>query len=427
MTGRDPAFVADRSTTAARDWVWPGVAIAAIGWGANQFSPLIVLYQQHGVSPSATGLLFALYAVSLVPALVIGGRWSDRIGRRKVVQAAVLLSLAGSLTLILGAVHLWCLYPGRLLAGASSGLGFGAGAAWIRELSVTEGAASAGPRRTTVAMSAGFGVGPLVAGVVAQWAPMPEVSAYLPQVVLAASALLLLRRARAVVTDSRPADSPPAPRRTLPARYLLFVLLPFAPWVFGTAAIALAFLPGLVATGAGTSPVAFAAVATAVPAFAAVVVQPAAARVAGRRLLLVAMASVVVALSVAVWAAATATVLPVLTACIALGAAYGITQFAGLSDVQRVAHPARLGSATAAYQALCYVGFAVPYLLTISHTRFDWTALHALTITLVVATVAALWLLGTTISGRVTRIAPRNTAGPPNPAGSMAGWRDGVD
>ena len=116
-----------------------------------------------------------------------------------------------------------------------------------------------------------------------------------------------------------------------------------------------------------------------------------------------------------------------LIACIALGAAYGITQFAGLSDVQRVAHPARLGSATAAYQALCYLGFAVPYLLTISHTRFDWTALHALTITLVVATVAALWLLGTTISGRVTRIAPRNTAGPPNPAGSMAGWRDGVD
>jgi hypothetical protein len=176
---------------------------------------------------------------------------------------------------------------------------------------------------------------------------------------------------------------------------LLLVSAPFAPWVFGTAAIALAYLPALVADRAGSQPLTFAAVATAIPALAGVIVQPLAARLrpnARTGLLAPALLVAVGALIVAVWAAFAATVWAVLIAAAVLGAAYGVTQFAGLADIQRVAEPARLGVATSAYQALSYLGFAVPYLLTLGHARLGWSPVTGLCVVLTAALASLLWL-----------------------------------
>jgi MFS family permease len=184
------------------------------------------------------------------------------------------------------------------------------------------------------------------------------------------------------------------------SKHLLVVSAPFAPWVFGTAAIALAYLPALVADRAGSHPLTFAAVATAIPALAGVIVQPLATRLrpsAGTGLLTPTMLIAVGALIVAVWAASAATVWAVLIAAAVLGAAYGVTQFAGLADIQRVAEPARLGVATSAYQALSYLGFAVPYLLTLGHAHLGWSPVTGLSVVSAVAVVSLLWL---TVSGR---------------------------
>jgi predicted MFS family arabinose efflux permease len=377
-------------------WLRPAVAIAAIGWGANQFAPMIVLYQQHGVSVAATEVMFGLYAVGLVPALMVGGRWSDRAGRRVVVLAALAVSLLASAVLMAGSAWHGLLFPGRLLAGISSGLAFGTGAAWIRELSSTEARHQAGARRATIAMTIGFGGGPLVAGLVAQHVSRPELLPYLPQIALSVLALLAVNRARG--------ETPAAPTARTEriaesneslSKHLLVVSAPFAPWVFGTAAIALAYLPALVADRAGSQPLTFAAVATAIPALAGVLVQPLATRLrpsARTGLLTPAMLIAVGALLVAVWAASAATVWAVLIAAAVLGAAYGVTQFAGLADIQRVAEPARLGVATSAYQALSYLGFAVPYLLTLGHARLGWTPVTGLCVVSAAALASLLWL-----------------------------------
>ncbi|OBK46792.1 hypothetical protein A5655_08840 [Mycobacterium sp. 1081908.1] len=372
--------------------------MAAIGWGANQFAPLIVLYQQRGVSVAATEVMFGLYAVGLVPALMVGGRWSDRAGRRVVVLAALVVSLVASVVLMAGSAWHGLLFPGRLLAGISSGLAFGTGAAWIRELSSTEARHQAGARRATIAMTIGFGGGPLVAGLVAQHVSRPELWPYLPQIALTVLALFAVNRAHgdasgalapALSTDRR------VDRAESLSKHLLVVSAPFAPWVFGTAAIALAYLPALVADRAGSQPLTFAAVATAIPALAGVIVQPLAARLRpGARTgqLAPAMLTAVGALIVAVWAAFAATVWAVLIAAAVLGAAYGVTQFAGLADIQRVAEPARLGFATSAYQALSYLGFAVPYLLTLGHARLGWSPVTGLCVVLTAAIASLLWL-----------------------------------
>jgi hypothetical protein len=98
------------------------------------------------------------------------------------------------------------------------------------------------------------------------------------------------------------------------------------------------------------------------------------------------------ALTVAVCAAFAATLWGVLIAAAVLGAAYGVTQFAGLADIQRVAAPARLGVATSAYQALSYLGFALPYLLTLGHARLGWSPVTGLCVVLIAALASLLWL-----------------------------------
>ena len=65
----------------------------------------------------------------------MAGPLSDARGRRTVVIPAIALSLGASVSLIAGADSVALLFLGRLLAGLSSGAVFGAGTAWLRELS----------------------------------------------------------------------------------------------------------------------------------------------------------------------------------------------------------------------------------------------------------------------------------------------------
>ncbi|WIX98530.1 MFS transporter [Amycolatopsis mongoliensis] len=389
----------------ARAWLGAGLALAAIGWGANQFAPLIVLYQQRfGLSPAAAGAVFGLYALGLIPALLAGGKWSDAAGRRPVVLTALAMSFAATCLLMAGGTQPIGLYAGRLLAGVASGLAFGTGAAWLKELSAGAGDAAAGPRRTTVSMTVGFAAGPFVAGLCAQWLPAPATTAYGPHLLLLLAAAIAVRRT--------PDPGGPAATRTRPAGNsgvavpFMVVLLPFAPWVFGTAAIALAYLPALVADQVSEHALLFSAVATATTALTGILVQPLAKKIhrtGGSRLLPAAMLAVLTGIGCAAWAASAMSPAAVLLASAVLGAAYGLTQFAGLVKVQEIAADRALGTATAAYQVLSYLGFALPFLISFAQARTHVAPAVLLLVVLGAAVVATAWIA-------VTAHAPRGPA-----------------
>ena len=68
--------------------------VAVIGWGANPFTPLLLLYRPlMGLTAAMVEAMFGMYAIGLIPGLLVAGRVSDRIGRRPVVECAVLLSI----------------------------------------------------------------------------------------------------------------------------------------------------------------------------------------------------------------------------------------------------------------------------------------------------------------------------------------------
>ncbi len=49
-----------------------------VGWGANQFVSLLVYYRQHhGFSEVLVTSMLGIYVAGLVPALLLGGRYSD--------------------------------------------------------------------------------------------------------------------------------------------------------------------------------------------------------------------------------------------------------------------------------------------------------------------------------------------------------------
>jgi len=228
-------------------WLPAAAGLFGAAWGANQFTPLLLVYHRElGLGTGTLEALFGAYALGLIPGLLVGGGLSDAHGRRAVVVPAAALSLAATVVLAAAGESVALLFAGRLLAGVTSGAMFGAGTAWLRELSAQDESHGAhAARRAAVAMTAGFALGPLVAGLLAQWAPDPGTVPYLPHVALAVAVLALLRGApeTVVATSGAPVRSAlPAHGR---ARFRR-VVAPSAPWVFAAPAIAFALLPSVV-------------------------------------------------------------------------------------------------------------------------------------------------------------------------------------
>ncbi len=122
-------------------WARLSFAVFAVSWGANQFAPMQLVYREHlGLGSGSFAAMLGSYIIGLIPALLYFGRVADRIGRRPVILAMVPVSIVSSVVLLLGAELPLLLYLGRILAGLASGMAFGAGTAWMKELSADAGA-----------------------------------------------------------------------------------------------------------------------------------------------------------------------------------------------------------------------------------------------------------------------------------------------
>jgi hypothetical protein len=344
-------------------WVKIAFAMFAVGWGANQFSPMLIVYRHElRLGAGAVAGLFLVYALTLIPGLLIGGPASDRFGRRPVMLPFVALSPLATLLLALGPRSLALVPAGRALAGLCSGVVFGSATAWVQEVSHGTGQSA---RRAALALTAGFGLGPVVAAVLAQWAPDPLVVPYVPHLVIGAAAAIMVWRApegarQPTAHPVREARSwPPTAVRTW--RFWLAVA-PASPMVFGSVSLAIVVLPEDV-TSARTLSAGFAGLMTALAFSAGVGVQPLARRL-GNPLAGIVAGLCCAAAGAGVGAAAVAGADRVLAgvSAVLLGLAYGLCLVSGLRQAEQMAGPGQRGAVVACYYALAYLGFAAPYL-----------------------------------------------------------------
>lgn len=156
---------------------WPGVALIGAAFaitmlGTTLPTPLYPLYAKaFGFGELVTTVVFAAYAVGVTAALLLFGRWSDQLGRRPMLQAGLVLSGLSAIVFLLAGSLGW-LFVGRVLSGLSAGIFTGTATATIVDLAPDGGKARASLVAAAVNMG-GLGTGPLLAGILSQYAPLP--------------------------------------------------------------------------------------------------------------------------------------------------------------------------------------------------------------------------------------------------------------
>jgi MFS family permease len=172
---------------------WTGVALAGAAFaitmlGTTLPTPLYPSYQQQvGFGELMTTVIFSVYAVGVIAGLLAFGHWSDQLGRRPMLLAGIVLSALSAGAFLLPTSLGW-LFVGRVLSGLSAGIFTGTATAAIVDLAPQEKRARASLVAAAVNMG-GLGAGPLLAGVLAQYAPLPTRLCFIVDLALLALAL----------------------------------------------------------------------------------------------------------------------------------------------------------------------------------------------------------------------------------------------
>ena len=180
-------------------------------------SPLYGIYKiQDHLSSFTITVVYAIFAAGTITALLAENRVAARVGRRGVMLAAVAIMMVAA-----GLLAAWTGLPvlliGRLLTGVAVGLAAGTAITYLIELRLRADPGGSMVRARTIGTSisvGGLGVGPLIAGCLAQWASWPLRLPYVVILALGAVSLVSLGFVPETGTPTRHATAlQPARRR----------------------------------------------------------------------------------------------------------------------------------------------------------------------------------------------------------------------
>ena len=154
-----------------------GFVLAAVAFfvamlGTTLPTPLYPLFEQrYGFESLQVTVIFAIYAFGVIAGLVLFGNLSDRLGRKPVLLLGLALSAASALLFVL-AHSLEPIYVARVVSGLSAGIFTGTATAYVIDLA-PRGARRLASFVAVFANLGGLGMGTLLSGLLAQWAPDP--------------------------------------------------------------------------------------------------------------------------------------------------------------------------------------------------------------------------------------------------------------
>ncbi|AKG46755.1 major facilitator superfamily permease [Streptomyces xiamenensis] len=348
-----------------RPWHYIAAAYTfAVGMaGTTLPTPLYGLYQrQIGFSSFLVTVIFATYAVGVIAVLVLAGDLSDLRGRRPVLLIALLLSMAAAGCFLAEGGLPWLL-AGRLLSGFSAGLLTGTATVTVMELAPPGGRERAAFAATAANMG-GLGCGPLLAGVLAEYAPAPLRLPYLAHLGLLVVACALTA---ALPETARP-DRPPPPLRIRPPGVPHQVRTAFVPAALaGFAGFAMFGLftsvaPTFMATHLGVHNLAVSG-AVVFSAFASSTAgQLTAGRLPGTRALPAGCFLLVAGMLLIGASLLTGELALLLAGAIVGGTGQGLAFRAGVTAVTTRAPRERRGETTSAFFVVAYLGISLPVL-----------------------------------------------------------------
>lgn len=142
--------------------------------GSSAPTPLYAVYQAHwGFTPITTTVVFGVYAVAVLTALLTAGSLSDHVGRRPVLLGAVLVQ-AATMLVFANAGSVTVLMIARVIQGLSTGAAVGAVGAGMLDIDRVRGTVL-----NAVGPLTGTAVGGLLSGLMVQFLPAPTRLVYL--------------------------------------------------------------------------------------------------------------------------------------------------------------------------------------------------------------------------------------------------------
>ena len=329
-------------------------------------TPLYHLYQEHLRFSAATlTLIFGVYALSLLAALLTVGSLSDYLGRKPVIFTAVLLNMLAMLLFINADSVAW-LISARVLQGFATGM-----ATAVLSAALLDTDRQQGPMVNSVAPLLGMALGAMGCGVLAEFAPLPLQLTYWVLFVLFVMQALYVWRLPESVTRQPGAWASLRPTLHVPiqARRMLWRVLPIdlAVWALGGFFASLA--PSLVRTATGsTSNLIGGATVAVLTVTGALMIYTLRNRPADKVLLL--GASLLPAGVALILLAVNSASLPLFFfGTLVAGGGFGAGFLGALRSIVPLALPHERAGLMSAFYVLSYLAFCLPSLLAGSLTR----------------------------------------------------------
>ncbi|MGF6916876.1 MFS transporter [Paraburkholderia sp. 40] len=370
------------------------LVIGVLYAGSTMVTPLYPLYQRRfGLSDLTITLVYATYVIGNLGALFLFGRVSDQAGRRS-VSLLVLAAAIASTMCFLFATHATWLFVARAASGLAIGVGAATATAWIAELHA--GADKAPASRLAAAVNlAGLGVGPLLTGLLAEFAPWPLRTVFvvylLTLLVTAALAALACETVQARVRTFAQVSF--APRIGVPAQLRVAFVVP-AVTAFATFALLgffAALLPNLIANSMHLHSPALSGALVAELFAASTITVMVTSKLAARTAMLAGLWLLPPSLALLLWAqvAASIVVLSAATALCGIAAALGFR--GSLQEINRIAPADQRAELLSAYLLCCYTGNSLPAVgIALLSTRVGhlWANVAFATVSAVLACIA---------------------------------------
>ncbi|MEU8525833.1 MULTISPECIES: MFS transporter [Streptomyces] len=329
--------------------------------GTTLPTPLYPLYQEKfGFSELTVTVVYAVYAFGVIGVLLLAGNASDTIGRRPTLLWGLGFAAASAVCFLCADALGW-LYAGRLLSGFSAGLFTGAATAYVMELAPPGGAS----RATLVATAAnmgGLGCGPLLAGLLAEYAPEPLLlpfAVHLALVTVSAGVLLWLPE---TVEERQPLSSVRPQRPALPAQVrAVFVPAAIASFAgFALFGVFTSVSPAFLARYLHVDNHAVSGLVVALAFFASTAGQLAAGHFGAARSLPLGCAVLFVGLVLLAGAMYAELLVLVVLSAVVGGTGQGLAFRAALSAVAAAAPPDRRAAVISALFVVAYTGISIP-------------------------------------------------------------------
>jgi MFS family permease len=333
-------------------------AFAVIMIGATLPTPMYALYAERmHFAVVTTTVIFATYAVGVLVALITFGSWSDAVGRRPVLFAGILFAFASSAVFLL-ADSVPLLLTGRLLSGLSAGVFTGTATAAVIEAAPPQWQTRASAV-ATIANVAGLGGGPLLAGILVEYAPQPLHLSFVVHTAL----ILLAAIAVLVAPETSPRTGRIGIQRlSVPAEVRsVFIVAAIAAFAcFAITGLFTSVAPAFVSEVVGIKNHAVAGAVASTILIASAVAQVFAGRIPPRRALIVGCAILIVGMVILAAALELSTLSGLILAAIVAGIGQGIAFSRGLAAVNERTPADRRAEVSSTYFVVAYIAISLP-------------------------------------------------------------------